>query len=92
VSVYIEEGFRNTGIGIRSMALFANLLFERYHLFKIYFDVFEYNKQAIRILEKLRLPLEGTFRKQHISGNDRYDVFRFAVYQEHIDHWNNFHN
>lgn len=84
ITVFIAEKYRGRGYAIISLLLFARWLFDTYGLFKTYYDVYEYNPKSHNLFLKCSIPLEGCFKKQKILNSKRYDVFRFALYQEDV--------
>lgn len=80
VSVFTDINSIGNGFSALATIKFCSKLFDEYDLFKIYFDVYEYNSNVISLLQKREIQVEGIFKKQHIFLNNRYDVYRFALY------------
>lgn len=87
ISVFTVDKVYNSGLGIKAVVVFSKFLFERFDLFKIYFDIYEFNFSLITALKKRGIGLEGHFLKQHLYKGKRYDVFRFAIYENQISSW-----
>lgn len=87
ISIYVDDRYTKLGHGIKACLLFCNYLFEKFGLFKIYFDVYEYNTAIINLLNRQNIISEGRFYKQHLKEGKRFDVFRFAIYSEQIKLW-----
>lgn len=87
ISVFIESQYVNRTFGIRAISIFANFLFQVYDLYKVYFDIYEYNIRMINIVEKAQFSLEGVFKRQHLMNNQRYDVRRYAFYKTDVQFW-----
>lgn len=87
ISIFTLLEFKNSGLGITAVAIFCKYLFKRYNLFKIYFDIYDFNSQLVSALIKRSFKIEGKFIKQHLYEGSRYDVIRFAIYLEDINAW-----
>lgn len=87
VSVFVIDTFMNTGVGVKATILFCKHLFDKYELYKIYFDTYNYNKAVVALLRKKKISVEGKFKKQHIHNGKRHDVLRFALYKKDIEDW-----
>lgn len=90
ISVFVIDELRNSGLGVKAVAIFSKFLFEQFSLFKIYFDIYDLNYQLISAFRKRKISIEGQFLKQHVYEGNRYDVFRFAIYPDDIVSWFNF--
>jgi RimJ/RimL family protein N-acetyltransferase len=84
ITTYVCEEYKHLGLGIKAFIMFSELLFTKYNLFKIYSDVYEYNINSMSLFIKSKMKIEGTFIRQHLFEGDRYDVIRFAFYQDDI--------
>lgn len=89
ISVYIEPEFANYSYGIRAFTMFSKYLFNEFKIYKIYFDIYEYNIKMITVLEKCGFALEGVFKNQHFFQDQRYDVSRYAFYKDNMLFWSN---
>lgn len=85
VTTFISSEHQNVGFGLKSFILFCNYHFETYKLFKIYADVYEYNHNSINLFKKKNISIEGIFKLQKLKNNERYDVYRFALYRSDIE-------
>lgn len=85
ISIFTDHAFRNTGTGMKAAIIFSRLLFDQFNLYKIYFDIYEFNNQLISLLVKRRISLEGRFLNQHLYNDKRHDVLRFAIYYSDIE-------
>lgn len=84
VTTYVEVG-RSTGVGLVATLRFCAALFRAEELYKIYFDVHEYNDAVKDMLERCGLNIEGEFKGHCEFKGTRYDTFRFALYRETLD-------
>lgn len=80
ISIFTEYEFRNSGNGMKAALIFSCFLFDQFNLYKIYFDIYDFNYQLISSLERRRISLEGRFLNQHLYNGKRHDVLRFAIY------------
>lgn len=87
VSVFVIDTFTNSGFGVKATILFCKHLFDKYELYKIYFDTYDYNNTVVALLKKKQISLEGNFKSQHIHDGKRHDVLRFALYKKDIEEW-----
>lgn len=87
ISVFIEPQYTNRSFGIKAFSIFTILLFEKFNVYKVYFDIYEYNTSMISIIEKCQFSLEGVFKKQHLLNNERYDIRRYAFYEKDMQFW-----
>lgn len=87
ISVYIKPQEAQLSYGIKAFSIFSQFLFLNFNLYKVYFDVYEYNKKMISVLDKCNFSIEGTFKNQHLVKDIRYDVLRFAFYREDSIKW-----
>ncbi len=85
VTTFINDEFQHAGYGAEAVPLFFSFLFHAYHLYKIYTDVYEYNKASLSVIVGSNIfTEEGRFKKQKLMGRKRYDVIRFACYQRNL--------
>lgn len=89
VSVFIEGQYANKSYGIKAFLILCKQLFEQLKLYKVYIDIYEYNRKMLSIMTKCKFSLEGVFKNQHVYNNKRYDVRRYAVYEKDILFWFN---
>lgn len=82
-SVFIEHPSKYPGIGIKASLLFCQYLFKVLGFYKLYIEVYSYNKSMLKILNK-KLDAEGCFKRQHLWNGERHDVYRFAIFCENV--------
>lgn len=82
VTIYVHEPQKHFGVGATAFALFCRDLLERMPLYKIYVDVLAYNRQVVRALRRAGAHEEGCFKEHRRVGEERFDMFRFALYRE----------
>ncbi len=77
-----DKNYWNMGIGTEATSLILKYAFEYLNLHKILLEVYEYNKRAIRVYEKLGFKKEGVLRKNHYLKGKYYDVIVMGIFQE----------
>ena len=87
ISTFVSEKSSGKGLGIKAFVLLSHFLFEVEGLYKVYMDVYDYNTHMINILGKTTLSIEGRFKNQRLFCGKRYDVLRFAFYQDDLERW-----
>ena len=81
VSVFIEDEYANRSYGIKSFLKLSQQLFgSSINLYKLYIDIYDYNKKMLSIIDKCKFSIEGVFKDQHLANGKRYDVYRYAIY------------
>ncbi len=84
VSIFLAEKFRLRGFGIYAMFLFLQHLFDKYELFKVYTDVYSYNRESLSLLDRFGFVREGTFADHRLADGKRYDLIRFALFRSQL--------
>lgn len=80
--IYVDPDYWNRGYAVEIGLLVTRHLFQNYGMRKIYAEVYEFNEQSRRLVERLGFVLEGT-RRKHLWYNDRFwDVYLYALYRE----------
>ncbi len=82
VTIFLKNLYRGKGYAPEAIVYFIKFLFDNFSLYKIYMDVYEHNKLSLQTLKKRGAIVEGIFKKHRIYKNQRYDLYRFAVYQK----------
>ena len=82
VTIFIKEGFYGTGI--RSMKKFLEQIFLEFDLYKVYFHVYSYNENCLRIIKKLGIPQEGHLVGHRLLQGKRHDLFIFSLTKEYF--------
>jgi RimJ/RimL family protein N-acetyltransferase len=70
------------GYGSDAMAALLDFGFGSLRLERIWLDVYDFNKRARRLYERLGFVLEGTFRRALFRDGRYHDVQRMAVLQD----------
>ncbi|MEJ2707632.1 MAG: GNAT family protein [Anaerolineales bacterium] len=81
-----EKSYWNQGIGTRVMGLLLKFGFETLNLNRIFLEVFEDNKRAIRAYEKAGFVHEGRKRQAIYKGGRYKDILLMSVLRSEWDH------
>lgn len=84
ITLYLEKPYRGRGRGIEAAIIFCKYLFQKFGLYKIYFETYSYNRFSLNILRKIGITEEGCFKGHRFLEGKRYDLFRFAAFSEDI--------
>lgn len=85
LTTYIEDKLNGIGYGAEAFFLYGLELFKKFNLYKIYTDIYSYNKLSISTLKHYSFVQEGCFKGHRLFNNQRCDLIRFAFYRENID-------
>jgi RimJ/RimL family protein N-acetyltransferase len=85
-SVFLLDDYQNYGYGVGSIFNFLRIAFRNYNLFKVYFDVYEYNYNVLNMISKCNdiFVQEGCFIQHREFDGNRYNMLRFAIYRESL--------
>lgn len=82
ITIFISREFQANGYGVEAVALFLQYLFNKFTLFKIYMEVYEYNAQSLSCIRGAGFVQEGLFGGHRLFNGVRYDLLRYAIYKE----------
>jgi diamine N-acetyltransferase len=82
ISIYIDLKYQGKGYGVIALALFVKYLFDFFPIFKIYVDTYDYNTEINKIIQKVGGLKEGEFIKHRIFKGKRYNLLRYAFYED----------
>jgi RimJ/RimL family protein N-acetyltransferase len=77
-----EQSFWDQGYGSEAVSLLLNHGFGTLNLHRIWLQVYEKNKRAIRAYEKAGFQYEGKYRQAHYQHGRYYDVHLMSVLKE----------
>lgn len=96
ITIFLEKKFENLGIGVESIYAFSKYLFETFNLYKVYIEIYEYNKLSINTARRLKLSEEGRLLKHRLFNQQRWDILILAIYPTDLEkaynflrYWNN---
>gem|GEM_PF-1837663 len=79
---YFSSPYQNKPHGAEATLLFLNYLFDHFPFRKVYAEVFEYNPQVCKMLERGGFKEEGR-AKEHTFFQDRFwDLINYALWRE----------
>lgn len=82
VNLFIEKEFEKKGYGADAFSLMLTYLFEVCSLYKVYVEVCELNRLCHSSLKTAGLIEEGIFYGHKVIEGIRYNVIRFAAYEQ----------
>ncbi len=81
IAIYRSD-YRGRGIGTEATSLILNYAFDFLNLHRVKLEVYEYNKTAIHIYEKLGFVREGVWRSQRYLRGRYYDVVLMGILKD----------
>lgn len=82
IVVFIEETYREFGIGAITAICFMKKLFEDYPLRKLYLDIYDYNKESLGSNLKAGFIEEGVIKKYRYHDGKFYDLHILSMDKE----------
>ena len=79
VGFWIGKNHWNKGYTTEAVKLITHFAFNKLKLERIYAVVLDKNIASARVLEKNGFKREGTWRKAHVIGRNRHDVYGFGI-------------
>lgn len=74
-----EPDNRGQGYGTDAMHLLLRFAFDELNLHRLQLTVFEYNRRAIRLYERLGFVREGVFREALLRDGRRWDMYLYGL-------------
>ncbi|CEG21652.1 Spermidine N(1)-acetyltransferase [Planococcus massiliensis] len=78
LSIALGSDYQGSGCGTEAMKLLMNYAWNELNLHRLQLTVFEYNKPAIAIYEKLGFQKEGVFREFLQRDGKRFDMYLYG--------------
>lgn len=78
LSIALGSDFQGSGCGTEAMRLLMHYAWNELNLHRLQLTVFEYNKSAIGMYEKLGFKKEGVFREFLQRDGKRHDMFLYG--------------
>lgn len=82
ITTFLSEEYRVHGYGAEAVALFLFYLFSELPVFKIYMEVYEYNKDSFSCIRGAGFSQEGCFIGHRLFSGTRYNLLRYAIYRK----------
>ena len=82
IAIAIGPEHHGQGYGADAMETLLRFAFNELNFFRVQLYVFQYNRRAIGLYEKLGFVREGILRKALARDGRRYDVYLFALLRE----------
>lgn len=74
-----DKNYWSQGVGTQALKSLLEMGFNGLNLHKLYLHVFEFNKRAIGLYEKLGFKLEGTLRDMHFHEGKYEAVYHYGI-------------
>ena len=74
-----DKDYWSSGYGYDASRLLIDLAFKKMKLHKLYLNVYDYNKRAIRLYKKLGFKIEGTRRENIFYNNKFHDEYLMGL-------------
>ena len=81
IAIYRSD-YRGRGIGTEATSLILDYAFDLLNLHRVKLEVYEYNKTALHIYEKLGFVKEGVWRSQRYLRGKYYDVVLMGILKD----------
>lgn len=82
ISAYIVPEERKKTYGMEAYFLAFNYIFSILPIRKLYMDVFSYNSESIKLIEKVGFNLEGRFIEHRKLENGYADLSRYSFFKK----------
>lgn len=79
---WVGEPFWGKGIATEAVKLYTQYLFEKFDIQRIFAQVFDYNVEAMNVLEKAGYIPEAILKKAYIKRNRIGDIFQYVVIRD----------
>jgi diamine N-acetyltransferase len=84
MSMFVQTDIAGRWTAAEATTAFVFYLFDNFKLFKIYADVYGYNKDVLSVFRRKIFKEEGLFRGHRKKEGERIDVHRFALYRDEL--------
>jgi len=85
VTTFVDGRYRQSGHGAEAFCVFVSFLFKKFGLFKIYAEIYEYNRESLRIFEHAGFSKEGEFKKHRLYQGKRFDLIRYSIFRNDLN-------
>jgi RimJ/RimL family protein N-acetyltransferase len=84
VTTYFSPEYRNFGHGVNALVLLSRYLFHEVGIYKLYMEVYSYNKGVVNMLQRVGFKEEGCLKKHRLRNGERHDLHLLAFYEEDL--------
>lgn len=84
ITVYVISDHERRGCGVEAFALFLLYLFQELSLYKVYVEVYSYNKHSLSCLKNAGFVEEGRFRGHRLYNKKRHDLVRLTFFRDEL--------
>lgn len=82
LGIAIDKNFQNKGYGTESTKILVDYGFKNLQLHKICLEVYDFNKNAIKMYKKLGFKREGVFKKHSFKDGKYVDLIFMSLINE----------
>ena len=79
ISVYIKQEFRKKGIAYLALRLLLRHAFKTLNFHRLEAEIVSYNKQAMKLFDKLRFKEEGQLREAKFFAGNYHDIITYGL-------------
>lgn len=79
LSLFLHPDYHGKGLGAKVLQVMIKHAFHHMNLHRLEAEVIEYNKPAIKIVEKLGFIHEGCLRQARYFKGKYYDIYRYGL-------------
>ena len=79
LSLFLDPDFHGKGIGKNVLQLMTHHAFSHLNFHRLEAEVIEYNKPALKIVEKLGFVREGCLREARYYDGKYHDIYRYGL-------------
>lgn len=87
LSLFLTEKHQGKGFGTKVLTELMKFAFNTMNFFRLEAEVVEYNKKAIKLVEKTGFMLEGRLREAKYFDGKYYDIFRYGILKREFEAW-----
>lgn len=77
-----NKSYWNSGYGSEAMRILINFGFQKLKLHRIFLDVYEYNKRAIKVYKRLGFKTEGIMKEANYWNGKFWNTYNMAILKQ----------
>ena len=85
LSLFIKPGHQGKKLGQKILDTMMGYAFGKLNFYRLEAEVIEYNKKALKLVEKLGFTMEGRLRQAKYSEGKYYDILRYGILKHEFD-------
>ncbi len=87
LSLFLIDKYQGKGYGMKVLTELMKFAFNTMNFVRLEAEVVEYNKKAIKLVEKTGFVLEGRLREAKYYDGKYYDIFRYGILKREFEVW-----